>query len=50
VPLYKGAVTSEIYSPDGSKLISGSADGRVIVWDMRLSSWNEWHMISPQGT
>jgi WD40 repeat protein len=39
VPLYKGAVTSEIYSRDGSKLISGSADGRVIVWDMMLSSW-----------
>jgi WD40 repeat protein len=39
VPLYKGAVTSEIYAPDGSRLISGSADGRVIVWNMVLSAW-----------
>ncbi len=39
VPLYKGAVTSEVYSPDGSRLISGSDDGRVIVWDVTLSSW-----------
>jgi WD40 repeat protein len=39
VPLYKGAVTSEVYSPDGSRLVSGSADGQVIVWDMTPSSW-----------
>ena len=39
VPLFKGGVTSEVYSPYGSRLISGSADGRVIVWDLTLSSW-----------
>jgi energy-coupling factor transporter ATP-binding protein EcfA2 len=37
VPLYKGAVTSEAYSPDGSTLISGSTDGQVIVWDLAPS-------------
>jgi WD40 repeat protein len=41
VPLYNGAVTGEVYSPDGSTLISGSADGRVIAWDLRLSSWKQ---------
>lgn len=41
VPLYKGAVTSEVYSPDGSRLISGSADGRVIIWDMTPSTWEQ---------
>ena len=33
--------TGEAFSPDGKKLVSGSADTTIRLWDMDIQSWQE---------
>ena len=45
----QGAVHSVIVGADGNTLISGSSDGRVLVWDANLNAKPSFTLNLPEG-